>query len=63
MKEDKSPEFTNITIEKCIAVIGRQALEFEETIKTLEKQIESNFAYFMYILIFNLSYIFYKIDF
>lgn len=41
LKEDKSPEFTNITIEKCIAVIGRQALEFEETIKTLEKQIEN----------------------
>ncbi|CAK9828731.1 Probable cytosolic oligopeptidase A [Anthophora retusa] len=39
LKEDKSPEFTNITIEKCVAAIGRQTLEFEEAIKTLEKQI------------------------
>ncbi|KOX79328.1 Oligopeptidase A [Melipona quadrifasciata] len=41
LKEDKNPEFTNITIEKCVAVIGRQALEFEETVKTVEKQIEN----------------------
>ncbi|XP_033197989.1 uncharacterized protein LOC117160961 [Bombus vancouverensis nearcticus] len=41
LKEDKSPEFTNITIEKCVAVIGRQSLEFEETVKTLGKQIEN----------------------
>ncbi|CAL7941023.1 unnamed protein product [Xylocopa violacea] len=40
LKEDKSPEFTSITIEKCIAAIGKQTLEFEETVKTLEKQIK-----------------------
>ncbi|XP_017878961.1 probable cytosolic oligopeptidase A [Ceratina calcarata] len=40
LKEDKSPEFTNITIEKCVAAIGKQALEFEETIRTVEKQVE-----------------------
>ncbi|CAK9798755.1 Probable cytosolic oligopeptidase A [Anthophora quadrimaculata] len=39
LKEDKCPEFTNITIEKCVAAIGRQTLEFEEAIKTLGKQI------------------------
>ncbi|XP_076757733.1 uncharacterized protein LOC143427457 [Xylocopa sonorina] len=39
LKEDKSPEFTNITIEKCVAAMGKQSLEFEEAIKTLEKQI------------------------
>nr|XP_003699258.2 PREDICTED: probable cytosolic oligopeptidase A isoform X1 [Megachile rotundata] len=40
LKEDKTPEFNTITIEKCVAAIGRQALEFEETIKTLGKKIE-----------------------
>ncbi|CAK9815319.1 Probable cytosolic oligopeptidase A [Anthophora plagiata] len=39
LKEDKSPEFTNITIEKCVAAIGRQTLEFEEAVKTLGNQI------------------------
>ena len=42
LKEDKNPEFTNVTIEKCVAVIGRQALEFEETVNTVGKQIKSN---------------------
>ncbi|KOC62525.1 Oligopeptidase A [Habropoda laboriosa] len=41
LKKDKSPEFSNITIEKCVAAIGRQALEFEEAVKTLEKQIKN----------------------
>lgn len=40
LKEDKTPEFNTITIEKCVAAIGRQTLEFEDTIKTLGKNIE-----------------------
>lgn len=51
LKEDKSPEFNTITIEKCVAVIGRQTLEFEDEIKTLGRKIESNF-----ILMFAISF-------
>ncbi|KZC14840.1 Oligopeptidase A, partial [Dufourea novaeangliae] len=43
LKEDTTPEFNSITIEKCIAAIGRQALEFENGVKTLEKKIEKMF--------------------
>ncbi|XP_029042450.2 LOW QUALITY PROTEIN: probable cytosolic oligopeptidase A [Osmia bicornis bicornis] len=41
LKEDKSPEFNTVTIEKCVAAMGKQALEFEESIKTLGKEIEN----------------------
>ncbi|OAD52206.1 Oligopeptidase A [Eufriesea mexicana] len=41
LKEDRTPEFTNVTIEKCVAVIGRQTLELEEKVKSLAKDIEN----------------------
>lgn len=44
LKEDKSPEFNTVTIEKCVAAMGKQALEFEESIKALGKEIKSNFT-------------------
>ncbi|XP_053982476.1 uncharacterized protein LOC128878363 [Hylaeus volcanicus] len=41
LKEDKTPEFNTITIEKCVAAIGKQTIEFEEEIKTLETKIQN----------------------
>ncbi|XP_011702529.1 PREDICTED: probable cytosolic oligopeptidase A [Wasmannia auropunctata] len=40
LKDDNLPEFNTITIEKCIAAIGKQTVDFEEKMKSLEK-IES----------------------
>lgn len=37
LKDDNLPEFNTITIEKCIAAIGKQTVEFEEKMKSLEK--------------------------
>lgn len=36
LKDDNLPEFNTITIEKCIAAIGKQTVEFEEKMKSLE---------------------------
>uniref|UniRef100_A0A6P7FIT4 Probable cytosolic oligopeptidase A isoform X1 n=1 Tax=Diabrotica virgifera virgifera TaxID=50390 RepID=A0A6P7FIT4_DIAVI len=36
------PEFNNVTIENCRAAIAKQSLEFEEGVKNIEKEIESN---------------------
>lgn len=33
------PEFNNITIENCLAAIGRQALDVEKTVQTIEEEI------------------------
>lgn len=41
LRENDLPEFTNITIEKCIAAIGRQTVEFEEKVNSLEKSFTS----------------------
>lgn len=43
LKNDNLPEFNTITIEKCIAAIGRQTVEFEEKIKSLETVIECKY--------------------
>ena len=37
LKDDNLPEFNTITIEKCIAAIGKQTVDFEEKLKSLEK--------------------------
>ncbi|XP_011633032.1 probable cytosolic oligopeptidase A isoform X1 [Pogonomyrmex barbatus] len=37
LKNDNLPEFNTITIEKCIAAIGKQTVDFEEKMKSLEK--------------------------
>ena len=43
LKEDTMlPEFNSITIEKCIAAIGKQTLEFEQGVKALETEINGN---------------------
>lgn len=36
LKDDNLPEFNTITIEKCTAAIGKQTVEFEEKMKSLE---------------------------
>jgi oligopeptidase A len=41
LKDDNLPEFDTITIEKCTAAIGRQTVEFEEKMKSLEKDLAS----------------------
>ncbi|XP_032678054.1 probable cytosolic oligopeptidase A [Odontomachus brunneus] len=41
LKDNNLPEFNTITIEKCIAAIGRQTVEFEEKINSLQTVIES----------------------
>lgn len=41
LKDDNLPEFNTITIEKCTAVIGKQTVDFEEKMKSLEKVVDS----------------------
>lgn len=43
LKDDNLPEFNTITIEKCIASIGRQTVDLEEKIKNLEKELKSRY--------------------
>ncbi|XP_044760200.1 probable cytosolic oligopeptidase A [Coccinella septempunctata] len=38
--KDNLPEFNNVTIENCTALIAKQALEFESEVKRIEKEIE-----------------------
>jgi oligopeptidase A len=41
LKEDTMlPEFNEITIEKCIAAIAKQTLDFEREIKSIDKELE-----------------------
>ncbi|KAL0104928.1 hypothetical protein PUN28_016522 [Cardiocondyla obscurior] len=40
LKDDNLPEFNTITIEKCIAAIGKQTVEFEEKMKSLDKVVD-----------------------
>ena len=42
-EETKLPEFNKFTIEKCIAAIGRQAVEMEQGVRNLEEKIEGKF--------------------
>lgn len=44
LKNDNLPEFNTITIEKCIAAIGRQTVEFEEKMKEIETVIECRYT-------------------
>ncbi|KAG4074318.1 hypothetical protein HA402_008727 [Bradysia odoriphaga] len=39
LRSDGLPEFSNITIENCLATIGRQALEVEKTVQTVGEEI------------------------
>lgn len=39
-EETLLPEFNGLTIERSIAAIAKQAMEFEQGIKALEKDIE-----------------------
>lgn len=41
LKDDNLPEFNTITIEKCTAVIGKQTVDFEEKMKSLDKVEDS----------------------
>lgn len=41
LRSDGLPEFNNITIEKCIAAIGKQTVQFESGIKSIEASIKS----------------------
>ncbi|XP_076290376.1 uncharacterized protein LOC143213909 isoform X1 [Lasioglossum baleicum] len=41
LKEDKNPEFNTITVEKCIAAIGKQSLDFENEVKTLGEDLQN----------------------
>ncbi|XP_071557625.1 uncharacterized protein [Temnothorax nylanderi] len=41
LKDDNLPEFNTITIEKCTAAIGKQTVEFEEKMKSLEKVVDT----------------------
>jgi len=43
LKDDNLPEFNTITIEKCIAAIGKQTVEFEEKMKSLEKVVDCKY--------------------
>lgn len=38
---DNLPEFNNVTIENCTALIAKQGLEFESEVKKIERDIES----------------------
>lgn len=38
-QDDGLPEFNNVTIEHCMAAIGRQTLEFETDIKRIEQEL------------------------
>ncbi|XP_012281153.1 probable cytosolic oligopeptidase A [Orussus abietinus] len=42
LKEDGLPEFNQFTIEKCIATICRQTVEFEQEVKNVEKYIQAH---------------------
>ncbi|XP_015183761.1 PREDICTED: probable cytosolic oligopeptidase A [Polistes dominula] len=42
LKENKTPEFNNITIEKCIAAIQKQVVECDNKIQKIEKEIQDN---------------------
>ncbi|KAJ6638769.1 putative cytosolic oligopeptidase A [Pseudolycoriella hygida] len=39
LSSDGLPEFNNITIENCLAAIGKQALEVEKTVQNVEKEL------------------------
>ncbi|XP_078046938.1 uncharacterized protein LOC144475186 [Augochlora pura] len=41
LKEDKYPGFDSITVEKCIAAIGNQALEFEKGVRTIGEELNN----------------------
>ncbi|GJQ78768.1 hypothetical protein Trydic_g2800 [Trypoxylus dichotomus] len=41
IQKDGLPEFNNITIENCMAAIGKQTLEFESDIKKIEIEVSS----------------------
>ncbi|OXU26067.1 hypothetical protein TSAR_002648 [Trichomalopsis sarcophagae] len=41
-EETMLPEFNRLSIERCIAAIGKQTIEFEQGIKALEKDIEES---------------------
>lgn len=41
LKEDGFPEFNRLTIEKCVATIGKQAIEFEQGVRRIEDSIQS----------------------
>ncbi|KAI4497021.1 hypothetical protein M0802_007767 [Mischocyttarus mexicanus] len=40
LKEDKTPEFNNITIEKCITTIRKQAIECDNKIQKIETELQ-----------------------
>ena len=40
LKEDNNPEFNSFTIEKCVAAIGKQTMEFEDGVKKLGEKLE-----------------------
>lgn len=42
LSADGLPEFSSVTIEKCIAIIGKQALDVEKTVKKCEEVLETN---------------------
>ncbi|KAK2577031.1 hypothetical protein KPH14_011990 [Odynerus spinipes] len=41
LKEDKTPEFNNITIEKCIAAIRKQAIDCDKRIEKIEAELQN----------------------
>lgn len=42
LQNDGFPEFNNITIENCMAAIGKQTLDFENDVKGIEEKILNN---------------------
>lgn len=38
-EETLLPEFNGLTIERCIAAVAKQSIEFEQGIKVLEKEL------------------------
>lgn len=40
LKEDKTPEFNNITIEKCITAIQKQTIECDNQIRKIETELQ-----------------------
>ncbi|XP_017778005.1 PREDICTED: probable cytosolic oligopeptidase A [Nicrophorus vespilloides] len=40
VQEDGLPQFNKVTIENCMAAIGRQTLDFENDVKNIEKTLE-----------------------
>lgn len=40
LRNDGLPEFNNITIENCLAAVGRQAIEVEKTVQSVEEEIK-----------------------